>query len=173
MAKSLLTPVLCALAGLTLASCTVGLEPYHAPDGIDATFDHRASGHHLFKPDITFTAQTDIARAVRSVHYVAESGSEDTWQEPATTWRLKTGDCEDFAIRYADLMYVTYGIKCDIVLINASEETYAGNRSVEAGGYINHAINRMPDGRLYDPQGSCYVTATVRYAYSFDTVFSN
>lgn len=91
--------------------------------------------------------------------------TDDYWQSPFESISLGTGDCEDYAILFLNILYYNYNIKGNIILVNHQ------SRSVVAGGRINHCVVELPDGRQIDPQTGLQTNYTVKYRYTFDEVF--
>ena len=52
-------------------------------------------------------------------------GVSEKWQLPETTWKLKTGDCEDFAILTMYLFYKYTGIKGEILILKNENSNHA------------------------------------------------
>jgi len=75
-----------------------------------------------------------------------------------------TGDCNDYAILYINIMYVKFGKKCSLCLVDTS-------RNIIEGGKVNHAVIRLPDGILIEPQTGFVSNKRVGYEYPFDSVF--
>lgn len=76
------------------------------------------------------------------VRYEEEPIGQEDWQDAATTFRMRYGDCEDLACWRAAEYNVRYGI--------AAKPTFTykirGN-----GSYLYHITVRLPDGRIEDP----------------------
>jgi hypothetical protein len=91
--------------------------------------------------------------------------SYDDWQSPSTTMSLRSGDCEDMAILFVNIVYVKFGIKANIV-------AYDSTRTVVEGGSISHIIAEY-DGVFYDPMINRVVNSgiSVGYIYIFKELF--
>jgi hypothetical protein len=74
------------------------------------------------------------------------------------------GDCNDYAILYMNIMYVRFGKKCSLCLVDTS-------RNIINGGKVNHAIVRLPDGKLIEPQTGFVSRESVCYEYGFNSIF--
>jgi hypothetical protein len=85
---------------------------------------------------------------------------------PEETLSSGSGDCDCYALLYMNIMYVCFGIKCDLALVNT------GKRHVVAGGKIDHAVVRLPNGTLISAQSGAVFNGKIRYIYYFDEVFS-
>ena len=92
------------------------------------------------------------------------SESVDIWQSLETILESKVGDCEDFSKLFINIMYLEYGLKCNMVIVNSS-------RSVVEGGFVNHAIVELPDGTLVDPQLGNIVNYSIGYRFTFNELF--
>lgn len=88
----------------------------------------------------------------------------DEFQSPEETFLNKSGDCEDFAILYINILYVKKGEKANLVLIEDS-------RTIIEGGNANHAVVQLSNGDLIEPQTGRRVDSDVKYSYSFDELF--
>jgi hypothetical protein len=110
--------------------------------------------------------KSDIAAFIRS-RVTYQSDFVDEKSSPRETLSRGCGDCEDFAILYLNILYVVFREKGELVLVNSGDA-----RSVESGGIADHAIVRLSDGQLLEPQsGQTVEYACVRYSYTFDQVF--
>jgi hypothetical protein len=112
------------------------------------------------------TTQEDVCPWIKKMVTYRKSG-DSAFPSPKQTLLLGYGDCKAFSTLYMDIMYVKFGIKTELCLVDSDE-----NRSIEAGGKINHAIVRLPSGKLINPQSGEMVHYTVKFSYSFDTVFN-
>jgi len=75
-------------------------------------------------------------------------------------------DCDGYALLWMNIAYVQFGIECDLILVKDE------SRKIEAGGTINHALVRLPNGTQIAPQNGEKRNYTVRYSYHFDEVFN-
>lgn len=75
-------------------------------------------------------------------------------------------DCDGFAILYMNIAYVRFGIKCSLCIVDQN------SKEIIDGGIGNHAIVRLPDGTLIEPQNGKIIYYDVGYEYDFDDVFS-
>lgn len=80
-------------------------------------------------------------------------------QNPSETLFLGTGDCEDFAILYIDLMALWFGIECNLILVSTDNDT------------INHAVVELPDGTLINAENSQVVYYKVEHRIEYDNLF--
>lgn len=85
-------------------------------------------------------------------------------QSPKETLRRGEGDCDSFVLLYMNILYVRFGIKSTFCLV-------VSGRNIVEGGFVNHAIIRMPSGRLIEAQQGKMVDYSIGYEYSFDHVF--
>lgn len=86
-------------------------------------------------------------------------------QGPEYTLYRGWGDCDCYAMLYMDIAFVRFGVKCDLALVDTG-------RAVVAGGVINHAVIRLPSGRLVNAQNGTTYTGQIAYVYTFDEVFN-
>lgn len=134
----------------------------------DVELSCKAAGHHLYYCDgfNSLNSYSDISNWI-ATNVTYKSESNDNWQEPKTTVQKGTGDCEDFAILYMNILYVRFGIKADLIILDHDNMT----RTIMDGGKINHAIIYFA-GKYIDPQkGIEYRPSKIGYKYSFDEVF--
>lgn len=89
----------------------------------------------------------------------------DEVQSPKKTADRGKGDCDCFSILYMNILYVRFGQKSSLCIVNT-------DRKIVKGGAVNHAIVRLPDGALFDPLTDDYCEYEIGYEYSFDHVFS-
>ena len=106
-----------------------------------------------------------------NITYKKDSG--DYWQSAEKTWEKGTGDCEDIAILFINIKYVLTAEKCDIVLIDDDTMDYntSALRTIEDGGYVNHAVVRDSTGRFIDPMTGRYIDCDPGFSYAFDSLF--
>ena len=108
----------------------------------------------------------------------------DHWQSPKETLDNGTGDCEDFAILYMNILYVKWGVKSDLVFVmddgRSVEEGEVVrvavcvrdvSRRIEKGGWYNHAVVWLDDGNMISAQGGRVCHADPAFVYTFDEVF--
>jgi hypothetical protein len=131
---------------------------------IDEMNYNNIDGMELYNGDFSDIGEPkDIARWIaKNIGYKYDNG--DYWQSPKETMNRGTGDCEDMAILYINILYVKFGIKSDLALIQES-------RQVVEGGKYNHAVVSLPDGRLISAQGGRECHEKVRFIYTFDEIF--
>ncbi|MDC7224468.1 MAG: hypothetical protein PQJ60_12060 [Spirochaetales bacterium] len=158
--KMILAVLLTGLS-LLLTGCYI---PYSQ---VDAFFEDRAEGHSLYEDPLFTSLRTfDAIREVIDSRIIWTEDVEHIWQEPEYTWTERTGDCEDMAILYLNILYLATGEKGKLVLVN-----YA--KTIVNGGFrARHAI--IWSHNMYrDPvSGTEYSREDVMYEYNFDTVFS-
>lgn len=75
------------------------------------------------------------------------------------------GDCEEFALLYLNILYVVFGKKGELCLVEYGRTVEAGGRS------CNHAVVRY-DGKLIEPLSGSVVHYEVCYSYKFDDIFN-
>ncbi len=86
-------------------------------------------------------------------------------QAPEETITRGKGDCEDMAILYMNIAYVSMGIKMDAVIIKWS-------RQVEDGGMLYNHVAVRYDGLIIDALSGWKLTNDVEYFYSYNEVFN-
>lgn len=86
-------------------------------------------------------------------------------QSPKETLERGTGDCDGYALLYMNIAYVLFNVKCDLVLTDLDD------RKIKEGGTIDHAVVRLPSGKLIDAESGWEYNGPICYIYSFDTVF--
>jgi hypothetical protein len=88
-------------------------------------------------------------------------------QSPEKTVISGHGDCRDFSVLYMNILYINFGIKSDLCIVDTNEV-----RKIEKGGGMDHAIIRLTEGTLIEPQTGQNVFYTVKFSYSFDDIFN-
>ena len=101
----------------------------------------------------------------RTITYKGEKNANFV-QSPSVTVSLGTGDCEDFALLYMNILYVNFGIKSDLVFVEHSKM-----RTVEGGGEFDHCMVRLANGDIIEPQNGLVYIVDVEYSYKFDEIF--
>ena len=79
--------------------------------------------------------------ALYIVIYYDYEGIQDDWTGPEETFNRGYGDCEEFALLFANICYFSTGIKCDIIATTMHQRGY--NAKVVDGGIPNHIAVRM------------------------------
>ena len=135
------------------------------------------TGHELYIiPDFEFfDSYHNIAGFIRSnVQYQSESG--DYWKNPEETWNEHCGDCEDFAILFMNIVYISTGEKLDLVLVNIDDIKEVNSiddipdAPQKINGVLNHAM--CAKGKLLiDPYTGKYFSGATHKRYSFDYIF--
>ena len=88
----------------------------------------------------------------------------DEWQSPKITVNLGKGDCEDAAILFVNIAYVSMGIKCGLAIFDSS-------RSIKNGGYVDHA-EVYYNGEVYNAgDGEILNNIKIGYIYKFKELF--
>jgi len=77
------------------------------------------------------------------VEYIADRYGDD-WASPVETIERGYGDCEDFARLFLNILFIRFGIKGNMVLVETTR-TYVN------GGDVNHAYVEI-DGKMYESQ---------------------
>lgn len=86
-------------------------------------------------------------------------------QTPAECVESGYGDCEEFAIMYLNIMYVMFGKKGELCLVESG-------RTVESGGMsANHAVVRY-GSTIIEPMTGRIAYYEVCYSYAFDDIFN-
>jgi hypothetical protein len=99
------------------------------------------------------------------VRFKSDYGEE--FSTPENTWDRGYGDCEDFCFLFANLAYLRFGIKMNLIIMNTDEYF----KTVENGGIGNHIVLEY-DGKFYSGQYGCETTVVnVLYSFTFDEVF--
>ncbi len=114
--------------------------------------------------DLTeITTYREIALFNRSlINYQTESGEKMT--SPKDTINLGFGDCDEYALMFMNVAYLTQDVKMSFVMINLE-------RSVVSGGNGNH-YDVMYEGVVYSAQtGRVSEQQEILYSYTFDEVF--
>ncbi len=95
-------------------------------------------------------------------------------KQPKKTLESKKGDCEDFAVLYLNILYVRFGIKGSIILVDdvKFKEHHRNTRAIREGGEISHAMIKV-NGVIIEPQNGRVYRGyyPIGYEYSFDEVF--
>lgn len=130
-------------------------------------YDKIGDGYELYYSDEWSELETyeDAMRWVYdNIVYTIEEGDNDVWQSPKTTMSLRTGDCEDMAILFINILKIRFGVEASLI-------TYDISRSVVNGGDQNHAIVEY-DGVFYDAQYDAILNnITVGYIYIYRELF--
>ena len=135
----------------------------------DIYFNNVALGLELYDGDFPEMLRFgEIGKYVNSVLHF-EDDFIDHWENPQDTINKGFGDCDNFAITFANIAFFALGIKCDIVILNTSY-----SREIVKGGIPVHVILYY-NGFYYDPISDRYYydDPGVGYIYKFDDVFNN
>lgn len=132
----------------------------------NATLEGRINKSEIYYNDDFYYLDSiaDICHYIMyNVNYKADRG--DIWSDPKTTLTRGYGDCEDMTILFMNIYYIVFGEKCELVTVNSS-------RKVEAGGIVNHALVRLPNGRLQEANVvGTNQSLVVGYSFGFDSFF--
>jgi len=146
---------------LILTGCT-----FESPDeSNDSKGERMYSNIPLYYADFgSIYSLDDISDYIgEHVKYKKDIG-KDHAQSPQETLTLGTGDCEDLALLFINIAYVTLDIKCDLIRVNT--------RKIVEGGRTTHATVLTPDGIIIEPLSGRVVNYTIRYIYFFDDIFN-
>jgi len=149
--------------------CLIGCNPTNSD--IDKSWTSRINKSEIYEIDIPEHINTRYELQIYiedSVVY--KSDGVDNWQTAQETWRLKTGDCEDFCILYINLLYSVTGEKASLIAVDKS--TMQNTRTIVKGGIVNHMLVQFENGDIYSPQNGKYINATVGYKWSFEELFN-
>ena len=155
-------------ASALLASCA--LEPYLVDQReayMDDYLEKRFTKRTLFKgpfPDVRVPA--DIVRYLQN-HIAFRT--VDAVRDPEEIFASGYGDCESYALGYANIAYVQFGIKCDVSVVKYDPALHIEKGTMD----VDHAVVRYPDGTIIEPQTGKRKAYEVCYWYSFDEVFPN
>ncbi len=87
------------------------------------------------------------------------------WKSNEQTLEDGYGDCKQFSIMFINLYYIKYGVETDLAFIDRS------SRAIENGGAVNHAIVRLENDNLIEPQNGKIVSDSIGYIYEFSEIF--
>lgn len=154
--------VIALVAALALSSCSAVFDMT-----MDASNMLKCDGMELYHAGFAEIEEPDdIARWIyANIKY--EWDYVDHWQTPKETMDSRTGDCEDMAILYINILYVRFGVKADMALVNDD------GRQIVDGGWYNHAVVALPDGRLISAQGGRLCDESMCFLYTFKDLFDN
>ena len=107
---------------------------------------------------------TQITEWVNSNIEYEKDAIGSSWQSPEETLKRGFGDCEDIAILLINIIYVSLGVKTDLVCNDVN------NRKIVNGGKVNHAEIHY-NGTIYD----IYTAKPMRnvnigFMYTFDVL---
>ncbi|MDC7218451.1 MAG: hypothetical protein PQJ59_00820 [Spirochaetales bacterium] len=134
---------------------------------VDSYFEKKVEGHSLYDNALFYGPEnySQVRTLVRDRVTWTED-PEKIWQEPELTWTLGTGDCEDIAILYLNILYFATGEKGYLALVRDAKE-------VVTGGYTVHHVIVNVGGEYRDPVSwALYGRDEIQYEYYFDRVFS-
>lgn len=166
--------ILTLLVVFIFCSCSMDMYESH--------FSSLASGHRLWiNPDLAnFHTYRGIGYYLTSqIQYRSESG--DDWSNPETTFNRGYGDCDDYAIAFMNIVYLSMGIKMELVLVHKESLEYIWDDDISIydvdskapmliEGVLDHAMVRYK-GVLIEPTTGSMYTGAVYYSFSFDEVF--
>ena len=84
-----------------------------------------------------------------------------------------TGNCDDFAILYMNIMYAMTGEKCNLILVDRFIGQEEDSRAIVEGGRVDHAVIERANGLLIEPYTGLPVNDVIRYRFTFDEVFTH
>ncbi len=96
--------------------------------GEDLWFDVPPQGNETIQDSIRWVAQ-NITYTVESEVYDAKY-----WQDPAQTYAIGTGDCEDFAILALYMVYIEHGVRGYLVAGYLHDNPLLGHAFIEVAG---------------------------------------
>jgi len=128
-----------------------------------------ASGHTLYYSESfeDYNSISDIYKYLRAnISY--RKDDVENFADPKVVIDRGYGDCEDYCILFMNIAYYSLGIKADLAMIDANQNS----RSIVDGGKVNHAVVYY-DGVYYDPTGFGVLTGnpSIGFIYTFDEVF--
>jgi hypothetical protein len=97
---------------------------------------------YSFNHDIAVENESDALNYV-SLNITYKSDSFDYWQLPEETYRLKTGDCEDFSLLLAYLLETELDIRTDLILIGNNSDYHILVK------YNSYYIDAMSGSKFY------------------------
>lgn len=135
---------------------------------LDENLSLRAKDHELydFNLDNIHTFE-DIANYIsNNIEYRSEEIEE--WSDPLVTINRGYGDCDDFAILFANIAYYELNKKCGVAAVYAE---FFQQRKIVKGGRINHLVVWY-NGNMYSPYtGELITDYPPSYVFEFDEVF--
>lgn len=144
----------------------------------DEKYSEYAYGHELYfgveEPYFKWKEielPEDVSKWINSnIKYIEDEYEE--FSNPEKVLKRGYGDCDDFAILVVNILYVRFGIKADLVLLDSytNEVKY---KTIINGGVVNHAAVRY-NGVVYDVYDlrRIYVNPIIGYLYPFEHVFT-
>lgn len=134
---------------------------------VDSYLTDQALGHNLtFREEwLEFDNYYDIGAWIENnVEYRSDKIYE--WTDPETVINRGYGDCNDKCLLFANIAYVAFGVKMDIVVVNQSSMEFEPMWSIEEGGIVDHCMLRL-DWQIYSYTGGTY-TGPVGFYYTFN-----
>ena len=154
--------VICIILGLTSCSMLGNI--------IDNTVYNLLEDVEFYDfADYDLTGITNFSEISYFVRENVSYGNDviDEYYSVEETMKRGIADCEDFCFVFANLAYITMGVKMNIVVMNTSE----WSRTVEEGGAGNHVVLEL-NGVYYSGQyGNRTSVEHVLYRYTFDEIF--
>lgn len=151
------TQIMVLLFVLALSACQVN------PDELrDEAYAEDYRNIVLYYGDFTTIPRLSFVPSWIDAHTTFIAGLET--RDPREVVESGLVDCDGVALLYANIAYVKFGLKCSLCLTNYS-------RSILSGGKVNHAVVRLPDGTVIEPQTGEPYTGSIGYEYTFDEVF--
>lgn len=128
----------------------------------DSWYGSKLSGMELFYYHEFYTVGSIPAYIGARIDYRVDGGV-DVWSGPENTFYRRYGDCEDIALLYLNILYISKGIKGNLLLVDVP-------RLIVGGGEINHAVIEV-DGVQIEPQTGTVVNYRIGYRYTFNEIF--
>jgi len=123
-------------------------------------YEVKASNHQLYNPQMKFGTIESIGQWISTdISKISEPYGEDNWQNPEYTIKYG-GDCEDLVILAMDLIYLDFGIKTSMGIVD-----YDGD------GIVDHAVIII-DNSIHD-SWNLYINKNynIVFTLNFDTFF--
>lgn len=158
---------------------TVGLLVFSC----DSAFDFYASavtmGKQLYYGDFSeIETPEDLWPWIQENIYYVSDRHIDEWVNPEVTFNRGYGDCDDRAILACNILYVNFGIKADIIVVDRSVlyEDDGIQLQILAGGLPKHVMI-VYNGLVAEPAGLGVVGSfedlkdSIGYIYYFEDIF--
>ena len=129
----------------------------------DSEIENLLDGKQLYYGDFEEikTVQEIGYYLIQKIDYKVDEVEE--WSNPEETLNRGYGDCDDYAILYLNILYVRFGIKGSLAVVNHSRE-------IVNGGITNHVV--VFNDKIIEPQNGQEVLYDIGYIFSFDEVFN-
>lgn len=136
-------------------------------DGMVYTLLEGVDFYDFEEYDVSSIYNTYNVASFISNHITYRSDVFEEWSGAEEFMSRGYGDCDDIAIAFANLAYITLGLKFDIVCVSQ------GARTIVNGGLPNHVAVAL-NGVVYSPTYGVedfYYNDKIMYIYTFDEVF--